>query len=196
MKKNLLGAVALFGFLLANAQNEQVSVSTATNTLAGPVTGELDVKLIIHNIIRIRPDNAGMISATFDQASELDNGLSLGGRTFRVSSNRPFVVSLGASPIVKTNDYASPGYPVPQMPMPLSVIETSVLTFGQPGMAVAAAYNNSLGNWGPLAASIPNLVDSWHGAARDIGLSFRANPGWNYEGGVYTTTVTVTATQR
>jgi hypothetical protein len=206
MKKLFVAAIAIMGAIGASAQSgpgigSQSAVSSATNTLAGPVTGDVPLALIIHNIIRISPDLSDAFIAHFDAASELDNGLPMtglisgaNGVTFAVSSNRPFHIDLSATPIVKTLDYLPPAYPAGQSAMPLSVIELTINELGPNPMDVTNnAYEN--GNYDPLAASLPNILQSNYGANQRFKLQFQADPGWDYEGGVYATLLTVTATQ-
>lgn len=191
MKKILFSAMALCGFMAGNSQS---SVSTATNTLAGPVSAGVNLTLEIRNIIRINSHTPAGLTAVFDQASELDNGLDLtngsaDGAAFSIASNRPFHVDLSASPIVKTLDYFAPGYPFPQTPMTLNVIKWSIQE-SDPGV-----FPNIAG-WQNLASSVNDILDAYPGASRDFKLKFKADPQWNYEGGMYKTTVTVTATQQ
>lgn len=205
MKKIFMSAIAACSFAVVSAQGpgvgSQSAVSSATNTLAGPVTGDVALALVIHNIIRITPDHGDPFIATFNTAAELDGGLPLtglvsgaNGITFQVSSNRPFHIGLSATPIVKTLDYLPPNYPAGQSAMPLSVIELTINELGLNPMDVTNnAYENGL--YDPLVPSLPNILVSNYGPDQKFKLQFKADPGWEYEGGVYSTLLTVTATQ-
>lgn len=199
MKKVFLSALAICGIMAANAQvfvapgGSESKVSTATNTKAGSVTSEFDLKLKVYNIIRIKPNENFDFSATFNEAAELDgtkyldnNSLipgSIMGDLFLVSSNRKFHVDMTAGAVTVHNKVGEGN-----SNMPLNVFEYKVSSTSS-GVALAS------NDWENLAATQPLITAGDAGKDRGFGLRFRATPGWNYEGGEYKVPITVTATQ-
>jgi hypothetical protein len=201
MKKVLFAAIAACGFMGANAQaantGEVVKVSSSTSTLADPATATwIGNTIQVYNIIRVRPAMGDAYEATFNTAEDLDNGKDLighyygqDGQVIQVSSNRPYKVTLGATPVTKTGGAA----PVAgQGPMPISVFKVSLETLAA-NMTTNANYTHP--TYGDLASSIPDVLSSTYGAAQNFKVRIKANPGWNYDGGSYGVGIRVTATQ-
>lgn len=190
MKKVLFAAVALCGFVLANAQfNTESKVSSATNTLAGPVTGQFDLKVKVYNVIRIFPNVNLDMFATFNSATDLDGTKYLNlaiPDMFIVSSNRKFHVGMSAGPVSVSDNLGGAGG---NHNMPLSVFGYQALTLPGSGVTIASP------GWQTLLASQAIVSSGDAGVARGFGVQFRATPGWDYEGGNYTVPITVTATQ-
>lgn len=196
MKKILFAAIAVCGFMGANAQGQtnalmQSAVSSSTNTTAGSVTSEFNLKLKVYNIIRIIPHDNLDVSATFNSAADLDGSQQLSGflglkDAFIVSSNRKFHASMTAGAVTVSNAL---GGAAGNSAMPLSVFSYQTGTLDPANVTLASS------GWQTLGGS-QTLVSSGNaGSARLFGVAFKATPGWDYEGGNYTVPVTVTATQ-
>lgn len=189
MKKILFAAIAVCGFVAANAQFNTESSSTAPGTKAGPVTSEFNLRLKVHNVIRIWPNQNLDMFATFNSARDLDGSQYLNlaiPDLFVVSSNRKFSVGMTAGNVEVTGNV---GGKAGNSNMPLSVFSFNSLT--APGSGVALASDG----WQTLAASQELVSCGDAGARRAFGVQFKAKPGWDYEGGYYTVPITVTATQ-
>lgn len=193
MKKVLFAAIAVCGFVAANAQLSESKVSSATNTKADAVTGTFDLKLEVRNIIRIVPDDNYNLTAVFNSASSLDGGkdlsgpLGLPGVAFNVSSNRNFHVSMSTpSASVIGTDVAAGSVGNNNMPISVFQFRASAVTEGLTMTSNA---------WRTLATDQSLVSNGNYGALRILGIQFKANPGWSYEGGNYTVPMTVTATQ-
>lgn len=205
MKKVLFAAIAVCGFTMVNAQlSNQLSglgeqnASTSTSTLANAVTSQFNLKLEVRNIIRIIPNTNYDLSATFDHADELDNGLQLGspigsaiglpGVGFIVSSNRNFHVDMTTPNSSVTGANVAAGS-VGNNVMPISKFQYKATALSG-GVTLASG----AGSWSTLGTS-QALATGGFGSDRYLGVEFKANPGWDYEGGNYTVPMTVTATQ-
>lgn len=190
MKKVLFAAVALCGFVLANAQfNTDSKVSSSPNTLAGPVSGQFDLKVKVYNIIRIFPKENIDMYATFNSADELDASKFLNFAIpdmFIVSSNRKFHVGMSAGPVSVSDNLGGAGG---NHNMPLGVFSYQPLTLPGSGVTLATS------GWQTLTATQALVSSGDAGAVRGFGVQFKAQPGWNYEGGNYIVPITVTATQ-
>lgn len=190
MKKFFFAAIAVCGFVVVNAQvNTESKVSTSTNTTAGAVTSDFNLKLKVYNVIRIFPNQNLDMSATFNSAQELDGSKYLNlaiPDLFVVSSNRKFHVDMKAGSVSVSDNVGGAGG---NSNMPLNVFSYQTLTLPSAGVTVANT------GWQSLAATQPLISSGNAGAIRPFGVQFKAAPGWDYEGGNYTVPITVTATQ-
>lgn len=199
MKKVFLSALAICGIVAANAQTSNVAPATPTHVTSA--TSTASVTLSLYDRIEILP-SIDDYSQSFSTVNDYIQGRTLlagGGpadyNDYFVRSNRNFKVT------IKATDFSVTGATDDNVNMPASI------------MGYRLYRNDVFGSTQPSVESNPSLAyttmatneqDVVSGAATganpgqraNFKLQLKANPGWNYAGGVYTSTVTLTATQQ
>src|ERR1035437_5046161 len=192
MKKIIMTAAIALASLAVNAQSAHVDIPVTVNILDIITMSRLD---------GLTP------SATFVDANHLDWGMWLsngvyGFYKFKVRSNRHFNVttSIGSFTFASATgvDY-NPTYDVNHN-MTYGDFDYQLTTTagGAPINAPSGAVPNasSLTNFQAYAAGEnPVFQHANNGGDQEWCMMFLANPLWNYTGGTYGATITVTATQ-
>lgn len=173
MKKVFLSALAVCGFAFAQAQNHSSNSSSSTG-LAPAVNATAPINLTLHNAIEITPATSGAFEATFETVADY-NAIHkyMGQHTWNVKSTR------GGNISVNVSDLSDGSTSIPASKMAYS---TSGTAGSGPFTPISS---NNLGNVGTFSS----------GDSNPFKFALEVHPGWSYGGGVYTGTVTITATQ-
>lgn len=191
MKKVLFSALAICGFIAANAQAD-IAVSTATNTLADPVTSSFNVKLEVRNVIRLHPEINNDIMGLLNDATAMTNDMELPGQNFfTISSNRDFTVTLTTPLTQVTGINVAPGS-VGNNVMPLNQFQYKLGSIAPTQLGLTASEP-----WTDLAQAQTLVSNGSFGWGRQLNIKFKLKrTDWNFEGGNYNIPLTVTATQK
>jgi len=173
MKKVIFSALAVCGFAFAQAQNS--SNSSTPTALAPPVTATAPINLTLHNAIEITPATSGAFAATFMTVGDYNGARKyMGQHTWNVKSTRPGNISVNVSDL---SDGSAPSIPASKM------------GYSTSGSGASGPFNPISGN------NLGNVGSFLSGDTNPFKFALDVHPGWSYEGGNYTGTVTITATQ-
>lgn len=173
MKKLIFSAIAICGFMAVNAQSN-ISNGVNPTDIAGNVISTAAINLTLHNAMEITPDAiANDYNTTFKTVADYNGAAkTMGSRAWNIKSTRGGTVSISLPDLTETGVSGTP-----------QVIPVSKMACSVNGAAFAVATSTvSAGTFGA-------------GAVNPISLALKVHPGWGFEGGVYSGTVTVTATQ-
>lgn len=146
------------------------------------------IKIHLEPTINITANSNNVVDIGFNNLSHYTNGVTSGSQTFKVHSNKDFVVS------VKTNasqfSYAGTEIPAPAMPV------RNTLYLAVENNNTGGTVANSFNNYTSLS-EIPKdlLLGCKNGGDKTFAVNYKASPGTNYPAGDYTVSVVYTATQ-
>jgi hypothetical protein len=179
MKKLLFSALAAFSFMFASAQ----PASDASTIVS---------KVQLDNVISIVPPIDFLQTHFEDFLDYQSSGLMLkdifGNETspFYVYSNRNFNVTIKAG----SPNFVYVGSGTGNNVMPCGVLSYNLFSNSTGGTNATASTWNAL-----KTTSDPLITGGTYGAAKAFSVKLKANPGWNYTGGLYSIGVVLTATQ-
>ena len=179
MKKLFFSALAAFSFMWASAQ----PVSDASTIVS---------KVLLDNVISMVPP-VDLLQTHFESVGDYQSsGLILkdifGSEVspFYVYSNRNFNVTIKAG----TPNFIYVGSGTGNNVMPCGVLSYNLFSNSTGGTNATPSTWNSL-----KSTSDPLISGGTYGAAKAFTVKLKANPGWNYTGGMYSIGVVLTATQ-
>ncbi|MBV8251298.1 MAG: hypothetical protein JO154_01725 [Chitinophaga sp.] len=149
------------------------------------------VGLCLTNIIDIDPPCSTLVG-NFDDEHDYDHGVILKNTKgdhdvdYKVSSNRDFNVTIKAG----SANFSYLGTGTDDNVMPCSVLKYHLLSNNTGGTNATPSFWNAL-----TVAPAPVINGGEEGRNKRFSLQFKADPGWNYTGGLYGLDVIVTATQ-
>ena len=184
MKKILVLAVALVGFAVTSqAQNAS---ATATQS----------VSLDLSNAIAITftgsgTNTGGAVTLPFSTVSDYANGVTSTAQQLKVQSNLAFDVAVksNATNFTYTGSYTT------GTTMPVSGVLKLMVTANSTGGSVASPFSTS--SYATLTDADQDLITSGtYGSNQLFSIQYKAEPGFTYPAGTYTTSVVYTATQQ
>ncbi len=186
--KRIIIISALLAF--AAAGRAQVTSSNATED------AQQTVQLAMSNALEITfvaasSSTGSTVTLPFTSVSNFASGVTSSTQQLRVRSNKNFNVSVKASGSFFT---VSDGNTTSTSTMPVSVLSLSVPNNNTGGYL---GYGFSAYSYKALSASNATLIiNGDNGGDQTFSIRYKANPGFAYPAGTYSTDVVFTATQR
>ena len=197
MKKLILAALSVAAFGTANAQLNASASTNLTLNIADCITIKASESQMNSNIAGNANSQhwGAYFTATSTPSWSVDN-------IYTVQSNRYYNVTMQLAPITFTGNQGYAGNNTTMLPGTLGYYQVSNNTGGSwaiPGYAPFSAFSTDI----PVLNNCPytpgaggtGVGSSPANTGKTFAMKFIAFPDWNYAGGTYNTTVTMTATQ-
>jgi hypothetical protein len=175
MKRLFFAAIALFGGISAFAQPSASSTASVT--------------LNLNDAIEILPPVISSYSATWANAADYNGGAkSLGTEHWVINSTNTFHITAAMGPVMS----GANSFPRDKFSFSLTAENTTNPPLGP--SSYSGGVVNAAGTFF-TPGMVPNIATFQHGPNSLLAINLMATPGWNNLAGVYTGTLTVTATQ-
>ena len=173
-----------------------VSFSVAVNAQNASATASQSVSLTLSNAIAITftgsgTNTGGAVTLPFSTVSDYANGVTSTAQQLKVQSNLAFDVAVKAN---ATNFTYSGSYTTGTT-MPVSGVLKLMVTANSTGGSIASPFSGTA--YATLTATDQNLItNGTYGSNQLFSIQYKAEPGFTYPAGTYTTSVVYTATQQ
>ena len=173
-----------------------VSFSVAVNAQNASATASQSVSLTLSNAIAITftgsgTNTGGAVTLPFSTVSDYANGVTSTAQQLKVQSNLAFDVAVKAN---ATNFTYSGSYTTGTT-MPVSGVLKLMVTANSTGGSIASPFSGTA--YSTLTATDQNLItNGTYGSNQLFSIQYKAEPGFTYPAGTYTTSVVYTATQQ
>ena len=187
MKKIIITTATVIGSIIGvKAQNTQNAETTSQQTVKLQLANALDIQFVSDN-----SSTGSTVYLPFTNFEHYANGVESADQEIRVRSNKNFNITVKASS--QHFSYTN-GSTVHQVIMPVTILGISVTdnnTGGQPGQGFGP------GNFKSVRRNAQTLISGGNsGNEQSFSVRYKADPGFNFPPGTYTTDIIYTATQQ
>ena len=184
MKKIIIVAAAFLG--LAYSSNAQNASATASQSVSLDLTNAIAITFTGSGT-----NTGGAVTLPFSTVSDYANGVTSTAQQLKVQSNLAFDVAVKAN---ATNFTYSGSYTTGTT-MPVSGVLKLMVTANSTGGSIASPFSGTA--YSTLTATDQNLItNGTYGSNQLFSIQYKAEPGFTYPAGTYTTSVVYTATQQ